>query len=871
MAVIIASSSPTLSQFPLIRCSVPPYSSSTVSLKPCKSTQAITNHNPNLQPIHSTQSSYKDRNFFNLLRLATRYGDEELVRTVHAASFKIDEDIYLGNSLISAYLKLGLVADAYKVFVLLSEPNVVSFTAVISAFAKTGREGEAVELFFKMRGFGVEVNEFTFVAILTACARDWNLELGFQIHALVAKMGFLDCVFVPNALMGLYNKSGDMACVMKVFDDMPERDIASWNIVISSAVKECMYDRAFRLFGRIEEDEKNEVDQFTLSSLLSASVGAMAAMEGREIHAYALRAGFGSNLIVNNALIGFYTKCGSVRHVEAVFSRMPVKDIVTWTQMIVTYMEFGLVESALRIFYEMPERNSLSYTAMLAGLCLNGKGEQALSFFLQMLDEGVYLTDSSLTSVISACGLFMDAKLCEQIQGFVLKFGHRSNECIESAMIDMWTKCGRMADAQKLLNRWPFEDNNSVMWTSIILGHARNGKPEKALSIFHQKHCEGVMVIDKVTLTTVLGICGTLGFSEIGKQLHCYAIKNGFLPDVKLSNGLISMHSKCGNMEDSAKIFNEMPNHDTISWNALISGHLLHRLGDEALSVWEMMVKNNIQPDSVSLTLILSAYRYTKVDLVDNCRELFSSVVPKFNINLAVEHYAAFVSVLGQWGYLEEAERFTSTAPFEHKTSVWRALLNSCRLHQNTSVGNRAAKRILALQPQDPSTYILVSNLYSAAGRWHCSDTVKEEMRDKGFRKHPSRSWIINQNIVHAFHARDKSHARTKDIYSGLDILIIECLKAGYVPDNTYVLHEVEEYQKKDFLFYHSAKLALTYGLLMTRRGKPIRIVKNILLCGDCHTFLKYVSIVTKRNIVLRDTSGFHHFSNGQCSCKDYR
>ncbi|KAL9684472.1 hypothetical protein QQ045_021911 [Rhodiola kirilowii] len=95
----------------------------------------------------------------------------------------------------------------------------------------------------------------------------------------------------------------------------------------------------------------------------------MAAMEGREIHAYALRAGFGSNLIVNNALIGLYTMCGS--HVEAVFSRMPVKDIITWTQMIVTYMEFGLVESALRIFYDMPERNSLSYTAMLAGLCLN--------------------------------------------------------------------------------------------------------------------------------------------------------------------------------------------------------------------------------------------------------------------------------------------------------------------------------------------------------------------------------------------------------------------------------------------------------------------------------------------------------------------
>uniref|UniRef100_A0A7N0RGG3 DYW domain-containing protein n=1 Tax=Kalanchoe fedtschenkoi TaxID=63787 RepID=A0A7N0RGG3_KALFE len=716
--------------------------------------------------------------------------------------------------------------------------------------------------------FCVEPNEFTFVAVLTACTRDLDLELGFQIHGVVVKLGFLDYVFVANALMGLYGKSGVLDYVMKVFDHMTQRDIASWNTVISSAVKECMYDRAFELFRSMEEDERFWIDQFTLSSLLSASAGGLALKEGREIHTYTLKGGFGSNLIVNNALIGFYTKCGSVRNVDALFSRMPVKDIVTWTQMITAYMEFGLVDLALRTFYEMPERNSLSYTAILAGFYRNGHGERALNFFLQMLDGGVYVPDSSLTSVISACGLLMDAKIGEQMQGFVLKFG--LNECIESALIDMWTRCGRMTDAQKLLNQWPLEKNNSVMWTSIISGHARNGKPEKALSIFHQKHCEGIMAVDEVTLTVVLGICGTLGFLEIGKQLHCYAIKSGYLTEIECGNGLISMHSKCGSMEDSVKIFKRMPNHDIVSWNALISGYLLHRLGDDALSVWEMMDKDVVKPDAVSLLLILSAYRYTKVDLVDHCREFFLAIKSKHNIDPAVEHYAAFVSVLGQWGYLEEAEKFASAAHFENKASIWRALLDSCRLHQDTSVGNRAAKQILALQPQDPSTYTLVSNLYSAAGRWHCSEAVKEEMRVKGFRKHPSRSWIILQNIVHTFHTRDKSHARTKDIYSGLDILILECLKAGYVPDNSYVLHEVEEYQKKDFLLYHSAKLALTYGLLITRRGNPIRIVKNILLCGDCHTFFRYVSIVTKRDIALRDTSGFHHFSNGKCSCRDY-
>jgi hypothetical protein len=156
------------------------------------------------------------------------------------------------------------------------------------------------------------------------------------------------------------------------------------------------------------------------------------------------------------------------------------------------------------------------------------------------------------------------------------------------------------------------------------------------------------------------------------------------------------------------------------------------------------------------------------------------------------------------------------------------------------------------MEPVDPSTYILVSNLYSASRRWHWSEMVREDMRERGFQKHWGRSWIIYQNKIHSFYAKDKSHPQVKDIYSGLEILILECLKAGYVPDTSFVLHEVEEHQKKYFLFYHSAQLAATYELLNTRPRKPIRILNNIILCGNCHTFLKYVSIITKRDFFKR-------------------
>ncbi|CAK8543979.1 unnamed protein product [Lathyrus sativus] len=208
--------------------------------------------------------------------------------------------------------------------------------------------------------------------------------------------------------------------------------------------------------------------------------------------------------------------------------------------------------------------------------------------------------------------------------------------------------------------------------------------------------------------------------------------------------------------------------------------------------------------------------------------------------------------------------------PFKPSTLIWRALLDGCKLHNNTMIGKWAVKNILALEPKDPSAYILVTNLHSSSGRWDCSEMTRENMRERGFHKYPAQSWIICQKKMHSFYARDRSHPQDKDIYSALEILISECLKVGYEPDTRFVLHQVEEeHQKKTFIFSHSSKLTATYGILMTKPREPIRIVKNILLCGDCHTFMKYVSIITKRDIFLRDSSGFHCFSNGQCSCKD--
>lgn len=807
---------------------------------------------------------------FSLLRLSARYDDVELARAVHAFIVKLEEDTHLTNALIVAYLKLGLFSDAYSVFLGLACPDVASYSALISGFSKSNREATALELFFRMRNSGIEPNEYSFVAILTTCIRSMHLHLGLQIHNIAIKTGFLDCAFVANALMSLYSACGVYEVVLNLFDEMRERDIASWNIVISGAVKELMHQTAFQLFRDMQATDALRIDYFTLSTLLTACAGSFAVMEGKQVHAHAIKVGLDTNLSVGNSLIGFYRKCGTLDSAVSVFERMTVRDVITWTEMVTAYMESGLVNLALKIFDEMPQKNSVSYNTLLSGFCQNGEGLKALDLFLKMVEEGIELTDFSLTSVISACSLLADYRVSKQIHGFAHKFGFGSNVCIEAALLDMYTRCGTMEDARKMFYRWRLEEGSCIAWTSMICGYARNGQPEEAISLVHQSQLEGKMVMDEIASSSVLGLCGTIGCHELGKQIHCHVLKLGFQSDVGVGNAVVSMYLKCWNVDDAIKVFTHMPTTDVVSWNAFIAGHLLHRLGDRALEIWSNMRKEGVKPDKVTFVLIISAYRLTNLNLVDDCRGLFRSMRTIHGVEPTSEHYASFISVLGYWGFLEEAEETINNMPFEPSASVWRALLDSCRLQKNTIMGKRVAKKILALEPRDPSTYVLVSNLYSASGRWHCSEEVRENMREKGIRKQPARSWIISQKKIHSFYARDRSHPQAKDIYSGLEILIIECLKVGYVPDTSFVLHEVEEHQKRDFLFHHSAKLAATCGLLMSKPGKPIRIVKNILLCGDCHTFLKYVSVVTKRDIFLRDSSGFHCFSNGLCSCKDY-
>ncbi|CAK9144379.1 unnamed protein product [Ilex paraguariensis] len=241
-----------------------------------------------------------------------------------------------------------------------------------------------------------------------------------------------------------------------------------------------------------------------------------------------------------------------------------------------------------------------------------------------------------------------------------------------------------------------------------------------------------------------------------------------------------------------------------------------------------------------------------------------------YGIEPCIEHYTCMVSLLGRLGHLDKALKLIEEIPFEPSLMVWRALLGACVIHNNIELGRMAAQHVLEMEPQDESTYVLMSNIYATARRWDSVASVRKNMKSKGVKKEPGLSWIETQGTVHYFTVGDASHPDVKLIHGMLEWLNMKSKKAGYVPYCNAILLDVEDDDKRRLLWVHSERLALAFGLIRQPSGSPIRIIKNLRICMDCHAAIKFLSKIVDRELIIRDINRFHHFNDGICSCGDY-
>ncbi|KAL5769681.1 hypothetical protein ACOSP7_013835 [Xanthoceras sorbifolium] len=698
------------------------------------------------------------------------------------------------------------------------------------------------------------------------------------LHANLIKNGsLLQNLQVGNRLLNLYVVYLNFNCAHKLFDEMLDRDVRTWTVLLSGSARVGSFSEALDCFRRMQ-NECVLPNKFTLSCVLKCCSGLYELRMGKGVHGWIVTSGIGLDVALENSILDLYVKCEAFDYAKKLFELMEDRDSVSWNIMVGAYLQIGEVERSLDLFERLPEKGVVSWNTIVDGLMKNGLQGTALELLYRMISSGHVFNKVTFCIAFNLASSLSNVELGRQIHGLVLTFGVQDDRFIRNSLIDMYCKCGEMEKAHVLFRKISGEflrmrnskiscEAEIVSWSSMISGYVRNGEYEDAFKTFSSMVREQVWV-SKFSLTSIVSACANAGILELGRQMHAYITKVGHKVDAHLSSSLIDMYAKCGSLDDAWIIFKQTDNPNVVQWTSMISGCALHGQGREAVRLFEYMMKKGVTPNEVTFIGVLTACSHAGM-LEEGC-DYFRLMEEAYGIMPRFEHFACMVDLYGRAGRLNEAKEFIYNNRLSHLSAVWRSLLSSCRLHKDFSTGKWVSEKLLQLEPFESGPYILLSNMFAAERKWEEAAKIRSLMQQRGVRKHPGQSWIQLKDLVHTFVAGDRSHPQVTEIYSYLDKLIGRLKEIGYSSDVEMVMQDVEEEQGEVLLGHHSEKLALVYGIISTPCGMPIRIMKNLRVCTDCHTFIKCTSQLLGREVIVRDIRRFHHFKHGRCSCGDY-
>ncbi|KAK7260880.1 hypothetical protein RIF29_27179 [Crotalaria pallida] len=519
-----------------------------------------------------------------------------------------------------------------------------------------------------------------------------------------------------------------------------------------------------------------------------------------------------------------------------------------------------------------PLPNPIYYDAFLFNTVIRAYAQTvdskstALHFYKTMLRYGVVPNKFTYPFVLKACAGITDLNLGQLVHGFVVKLGFEDCLHVQNTMVHMYCYCeGGDGYARKVFDESPKSD--SVTWSAMIGGYARLGRSAEAVGLFREMQVAGVRP-DEITMVSVLSACTDLGALELGKWLESYVERKEITKSLELCNALIDMFAKCGDVDKAMKLFRRMSTRTIVSWTSVIDGLAMHGRGLEAVSLFDEMVERGVTPDDVAFIGVLSACSHS--GLVDKGHYYFNSMQKSFGIVPKIEHHGCMVDLLSRAGLVREALEFVRKMPIEPNQIIWRSIITACHARGELKLGESISKELIKSEPMHESNYVLLLNIYAKLLRWEKKTKVREMMDMKGMKKIPGSTMIELNNEMYEFVAGDKSHNQYKEIYEMVEEMGKKIKRAGYVPTTSQVLLDIDEEDKEDALHKHSEKLAIAFALLKTKPGTPIRIVKNLRVCEDCHCATKFISKVYDREIVVRDRNRFHHFKNGLCSCGDF-
>ncbi|KAK7316674.1 hypothetical protein RJT34_00309 [Clitoria ternatea] len=639
-------------------------------------------------------------------------------------TFGLQNDLFLCKSLITLYVSCHLCHNARRVFDAIENPfEITLWNGLMAGYTKNYMYLEALELYDKLLHFPhLEPDSYTYPSVLKACGGLSRFVLGRMVHGCLVKKGLLMDVVIGSSLVGMYAKCNAFECAIQMFDEMPEKDVACWNTVISCYYQSGRFEEALRYFDMMRRFGF-EPDSVTITTAISSCARLLDLKRGMEIHKSLTDIGFLMDSFVSSALLDMYGKCGRLKMAVKIFEQIPNKTVVAWN-------------------------------SMITGYGLKGDSFQCIQLFKRMCNEGVKPTLTTLCSLIMVCSKL--ARLLEGkfVHGYMIRNRIQPDVFINSSLMDLYLKCGKVGLAENIFKL--ISKSKVVYWNVMISGYVAVGKFFDALGCFSEMR-ESLVEPDAITLTSALAACSQLAALEKGKEIHNLIIERNLCNNEVVMGALLDMYAKCGAVDEAFEVFKCLPERDLVSWTSMITAYGSHGQAYEALELFSEMLQTNVKPDRVTFLAILSACGHA--GLVDEGCFHFNQMINVYGIVPRVEHYSCLIDLLGRAGRLQEAYEILQRNPeIRDDVGLLSTLFSACRLHRSIHLGVEIARMLIDRDPDDPSTYILLSNMYASAHKWDEVRTVRSKMKELGLKKNPGCSWIeINQKIQ-PFFVEDNSH-----------------------------------------------------------------------------------------------------------------
>lgn len=762
----------------------------------------------------------------------------------HIVKSGLETGTIVGSAIVSMYAKCGCMDEAHMVFNTVLIRDVIVWNAIIAGYTQHGQSLPALKLFVSMQQEGKTPSEVTYLCILKACGSIQAIMQGRLIHEQIIRHELESNLVIGGTIIDMYSKCGNLEEALKVFDELPNQRLASWNAMLTGFVQHGLGLCALDLFENMHQNGLKP-DEVTYSLMLQVCGDTV---KGRLIHGQLIRVGLESDLITGNTLIDMYVKCGTIEEAWIVFLYLPNRDAVSWGAMIggfaqhgdglsalelfmgmqqvglkpghvtflcilkacsvigvitlgrlvneqiaksgldsdeiigstlvATYAKCGSLAEAQKVFDRLIKKDEASWSSMIAGYAQVGQSPLALDLFGKMQQEGRKPSKVTFLCILKACRTPEAIWHGRHIHGQIIISELQSDVVIGSTLIDMYTKCGSLAEARKVFDELPHR--NVITCNALMAGYIQNRNGGLTALVLFKEMIEEGLKPDKVTFLCILKVCSSIGAVGVGKVIHEQILRGGLPLDVIIGTALVGMYITCGNLDEAHKVFDELPYQNVVLWNCMIAGHAEHGNYRQAGQCLEKMQLQGLRPDGRTYTSILAACGHASQ--MDKGCQYFKSMREDHGICPSFEHLSCMVDLLGHTGYLNVAKELLQSIPASPDISLWKSLLTACRIHGDMELGRQCFNEAFRLNPYDAGGYVLMSNIYGDSHMWEDARCIQQLRKCAGAWKEPGSAWIETNTMTHNFMVGDKTHSQTDKVYSKLKRLQWTLNEEGYVP-----------------------------------------------------------------------------------------